>query len=364
MDMQKIILGLCLLACLGCRETALERGQTLLKAKNYEKAQEAFTILIQSDTTHWNAYYGRAVCQTELNRYQEALADYEKAYAMHPSAETCAGLGKGYWNEQNLEKAKAYLNRAIGMDAAYADAYMNLGIIYVKEESFQDALPYLLKAKGLFAQLPDELSLALMIAFFETGNDKACLEQIGLVKQAGDVDAEVYTYAGRAYTRQKRYKEAMKEYQAVLKADSTDVFALALVADVYARKEQYDTEIKERTRVIRQVEASGAEAELIGISYFYRGMAKDNAGDFRGALRDLDHSIALSDGRAWAYFCRSVAKIHLRDFSGALRDYQQAVLLKPDVDFDGYLTEDPKEFPAFLVYCRQRGVHISTDKTS
>lgn len=362
--MQKIIWGLCLLACLGCRESTLEWGQNLLAAENYEKAQEAFTLSIQQDTTHWEAYYGRARCETELNLGPEALADYEKAYAMHPSAETCAGLGKGYWDEQDIEKAKAYLNRAIGMDPVHADAYMNLGLIYVKEDAFQDALPYLLKAKGLFKQAPDELSMGLMIAYFETKNDAACLEIIRSFKSADTVSAEVFEYHGRLFQRKKQYQQALKEYQAALNLDSTNVYAKVLVADVYAQQELYEAEIKERTRIIRQVEEEKAESSLIGLSYYFRGMAKDNVGDYRGALRDLDYSISLSDGRAWAYFCRTVAKIHLNDFSGALRDYQQAVRLEPDVAFDEYLTEDPSSYARFISYATKRGVRFSPTKST
>jgi tetratricopeptide (TPR) repeat protein len=362
--MQKIIWGLCLLACMGCRESTLEWGQNLLAAENYEKAQEAFSLSIQEDTTHWEAYYGRATCETELNLWPEALADFEKAYAMHPSAETCAGLGKGYWNQEDIEKAKAYLNRAIGMDPALADSYMNLGLIYVKEEAYPDALPYLLKAKGLYKQAPDELSMGLMITYFETKNDAACLEIIRSFKSADTVSSAVYEYHGRLLQRKKQYKQALKEYQAALNLDSTNVYAKVLVADVYAQQENYEAEIKERTRIIKQVEEEKAEAELIGLSYYFRGMAKDNAGDYRGALRDLDYSIALSDGRAWAYFCRTVAKIHLKDFSGALRDYQQAVRLEPDVAFDDYLTEDLSSYATFIAYAGRHGLRFSTTKST
>ncbi len=362
--MLKIIWVLCLLACLGCRESTLEWGQNLLAAKNYEKGRDAFTLSIQEDTTHWEAYFGRAQCETALDLSAEALADYAKAYRMHPTAETCAGLGKGYWDEHDTEKAKIYLNRAIGMDANCSEAYMNLGIIYVKEEAFQEALPYLLKAKGLYQQSPDELSLALMIAYFETKNDPACLEIIRSFKSSDTVTSAAYEYHGRLLQRNKQYQQALKQYKAALDMDSTNVYARVLLADVYAQQEQYTAEIEQRTRIIQQVEEQQADAEMIGLSYYLRGMAKDNAGDYRGALRDLDYSLSISDGRAWAYFCRTMVKIHLRDFSGALRDYQQAVRLKPDVAFDDYLTEDPSRYAGFITYATKRGVRFSPTKST
>ncbi len=362
--MQKIIWLLCLLACLGCRESTLEWGQNLLAAKNYEKGRDAFTLSIQEDTTHWEAYYGRAQCETALDLSAEALADYEKAYRMHPTAETCAGLGKGYWDEHDTEKAKIYLNRAIGMDANCAEAYMNLGIIYVKEEVYQEALPYLLKAKGLYQQSPDELSLALMIAYFETKNDPACLEIIRSFKSSDTVTSAAYEYHGRIYLRKKQYQLALKEFNAALDIDSLHGVSRLCRADTYAALKQYDLEIVDRTYIIREMEAIDNNAYLIAQSYYYRGIAKGNAGDKRGALQDFTKSLATGGEEAGSYFSRAIAKIHLHDLPGALRDYQQAVHLKLDVAFDDYLTEDPSRYAGFITYAKKRGVRFSPTKST
>lgn len=356
--MQKIIWGLCLLACMACRETALERGQTLLKAKNYEKALDALTVSIQSDTTQWEAYYDRALCETELDFDQDALADYEKAYAMHPSAKTCTGLGKGYWEEGDQEKAKAYLNQAIELDPAYADAYLNLGLFYAKEEAFGTALPYLLKAKGLLKQAPDELSLALMIVYFETGDDADCLEIIRTMKTADTLTSEVYEYHGRLLQRKAQYQPAVKEFDAALDIDSTQGIARMCRADSYAALKEFDLEIIDRTYIIREMEAMSDNAFLIGQSYYYRGIAQGNAGHNRAALQDFNKSLALGGELAGTYFNRAIAKIHLRDLSGALRDYQKAVRLENNVAFDNFLREDPKVFSGFLAYAEKRGVKI------
>lgn len=357
--MQKIVWVIGLLACMGCRPSTLEWGKELLAEKKYEKAKEALSLWIQRDTTRWDAYYARAECNAALSLENDALHDYEKAFAMHPSVKTCVGVGKGYLENEDYEKAKAFFNRAIGMDRSDARGYFGLGDCYLREESYDEALSYLDQTQARWKKkVPEEFTIALMQVYFEKKQDAACLEQIRILKLAKVPPAEVYEYAGRVYARQKRYAQAMKEYQAALKRDAMNVVAKVLVADVYAQQENYAAEIEQRTRIIQQVEEQKADADMIGLSYYLRGMAKDNAGDFRGALRDLDHSIALSDGRAWAYFCRTVAKIHLRDFSGALRDYQEAVRLRPDVAFDDHLTEDPTSYATFIAYAGKHGERI------
>ncbi|MBP6055767.1 MAG: tetratricopeptide repeat protein [Cytophagaceae bacterium] len=357
--MQKIIWVIGLLACMGCRPSTLEWGKELLAEKKYEKAKEALSLWIQCDTTRWDAYYARAECNAALSLENDALHDYEKAFAMHPAVKTCVGVGKGYLENEDYEKAKAYFNRAIGMDRSDARGYFGLGDCYQREEMYDEALSYLHQAQARWKKnVPEEFTLALMQVYFEKKQDAACLEQIRILKLAKSPRSEAYEYAGRVYARQKRYPQALKEYQAVLDRDSTDIVARVLVADVFAQQEQFAAEIKVRTRIITQVEGQKADADMIGLSYYLRGMAKDNAGDFRGALRDLDYSISISDGRAWAYFCRTVAKIHLRDFSGALRDYQEAVRLRPDVAFDDHLSEDPTSYATFIAYAGMHGERI------
>jgi tetratricopeptide (TPR) repeat protein len=363
--MRKIIWVLSLWALMACRPSTLEWGKELLAQKKYEKAKEALSLWIQRDTTRWDAYYNRAECNLALSLEYDALHDFQKAYAMHPTVRTCVGVGKGYLENEDYEKAKAYFNRAIGMDRSDARGYFGLGDCYLREELYDEALSYFVQAKGRWKKkVPDEFSIALMKVYFEKKKDAACLEQIRLMRRSHVQHAELYEYAGRVYARQKRYAQAMKEYEAALKKDSLNIVAKVLVADVYAQQEQYDAEIKQRTRIIAQVEQQKADAELIGLSYYLRGLAKDNAGDYRGALGDLDHSISISDGRAWAYFCRTVAKIHLNDFSGALRDYHQAVRLEPDVAFDDYLTVDPSRYAGFISYATKRGVRFSPTKSS
>lgn len=360
--MRNICWVLCLWLCMGCRESTLERGQRFLAAQNYEKAQEALTLSIQEDETHWEAYYGRAQCETALLLATEALADYEKAYLMHPSVETCTGLGKGYADEREWEKAKDYLNRAIEMDADYADAQMNLGLIYVKEEAFAKALPYLLKAKAQFKQMPDELSMALMLVYFETGNDPACLEIIRKFKSSDTVSVAPYEYHGQIFLRKNQYAQALKQFNAALAIDSTARMARRCRADTYAGLKQYDLEVRDRSHLIHEMEAWKGNTYLIGQTYFYRGIAKANAGDNRGALQDFNTCMAMSGEQAGTYFSRAITKIYLHDFSGALRDYQKATRLAPDVAFEDSLTVDPTAFPEFLRYCSRRGVHLAQVK--
>ena len=360
--MQKIIWVLCLFACMGCRPSTLEWGQSLMEEQNYEKAKEALTLWIQSDTTRWEAYYDRARCEIELQEWPEALADYKIAYTKHPSAETCAGLGNGYVWTDNLDMAKAYLNRAIGMDSSHAAAYLHLGEISLKEQAFEEALAYLLKAQNLSKQPTEAVQLGLMVAYFELENDLECEEIIHQLKSVKPLKTRVYEYSGRLLLRQKAFKPALNEFNMALQLDSNNFIARLYRAETYKGTERYTEEIVDRTKIIAQMqEMDPTNTEyLIGQSYFFRGTAYSNAGNYPAALADYAQSLKIAGEKPGTYLNRAVTKICQRNLSGALADYRKALSLEPSVKelFLEYVEGDSLRFQPFLAYAKKRGVQI------
>jgi tetratricopeptide (TPR) repeat protein len=337
-----------------------------MEEKNYEKAKEALTLWIQSDTTRWEAYFDRARCETELQEWPEALADYEIAFAKHPTAETCAGLGKGYAGTDLSDKAKAYLNRAIGMDSSFAAAYLHLGEIYLTEEDYEEALAYLLKAQSLSKQPTEAVQLALMETYFELENDLECEEIIRQLKSGKPLKTRVYEFSGRLLLRQKAYQAALKEFNTALHLDSSNFIARLYRAETYKGMERYAEEIVDRTKIIAQMqEMDSTNTEyLIGQSYFFRGTAYSNAGNYPAALADYAQSLKIAGDKPGTYLNRAVTKIRQQNLSGALADYRKALALEPSIKdlFTEYVAGDSLRFQPFLAYCQKQGIFIQTPK--
>jgi peroxiredoxin len=80
---------------------------------------------------------------------EETAAPKKKGYQPNPLAMRHAGMGKRFIDEGLPEKGIVELNKAVALDAGYADAHLFLGLARVKERKFEEAEPHLQKAREL-----------------------------------------------------------------------------------------------------------------------------------------------------------------------------------------------------------------------
>ena len=88
--MRKMLLGIMLLACfciLGCNsgaKKAYEEGNKLLHSGNHEQAILAFSSAIQTNPKYADAYIARATAYTGLEKYANALEDFDQVISQDP----------------------------------------------------------------------------------------------------------------------------------------------------------------------------------------------------------------------------------------------------------------------------------------
>lgn len=75
-----------------------EGVKLMLNYSKFEEAEEALDKAVKYDKSNYEAYYYRGCVKVNTRQYQEAIADFEKAIALKPD---------------------------------YADAYFNIGRIYI-----------------------------------------------------------------------------------------------------------------------------------------------------------------------------------------------------------------------------------------
>jgi len=98
-----IFVALCTLFLTGCENPAKSRlytekgSEQLLRYCDYKGAEETLTEAIKYDKGNFEAYYYRGCARTNAMKFDDAIADFEKAIELKPD---------------------------------YADAYFNLGLTY------------------------------------------------------------------------------------------------------------------------------------------------------------------------------------------------------------------------------------------
>ena len=106
------IFVLLLFALVGCENPAKSRLYTeegsklLLRYSKFEEAEETLTKAIKYDKNNFEAYYYRGCAKVNEKRYQDAIADFEKAVKIKPDyADAYFNMGRSYYLLNNEEKA-------------------------------------------------------------------------------------------------------------------------------------------------------------------------------------------------------------------------------------------------------------------
>ena len=106
------IFALLLFALVGCENPAKSRLYTeegsklLLRYSKFEEAEETLTKAIKYDKNNFEAYYYRGCAKVNEKRYQDAIADFEKAVKIKPDyADAYFNMGRSYYLLNNEEKA-------------------------------------------------------------------------------------------------------------------------------------------------------------------------------------------------------------------------------------------------------------------
>ena len=121
-EMKKLALiftAVCMLFLTSCENPAKSRLYTeegskqLLRYSDYKKAEETLSDAIKYDKNNYEAYYYRGCARVNAMKYDEAIADFEKAVELKPDyADAYFNMGKTYFLVHDEDKACEYYKLA------------------------------------------------------------------------------------------------------------------------------------------------------------------------------------------------------------------------------------------------------------
>jgi tetratricopeptide (TPR) repeat protein len=102
--------------------------QALIEAQQYIQAEQALSKLI-AQNPNTQLFYLRAKCYYRLERFEDAIADYDRLLSQQPSADGFyeRGLAK-YMAGRSIESLEDF-DRAVELDPDYAFRYASRGFI-------------------------------------------------------------------------------------------------------------------------------------------------------------------------------------------------------------------------------------------
>jgi tetratricopeptide (TPR) repeat protein len=90
-----------------------EGSKQLLRYSQFDEAEETLTEAIKYDKGNFEAYYYRGCARINARKYNEAIADLEKAVELKPDyADAYFNLGRTYYMMHDEDKACEYYKLA------------------------------------------------------------------------------------------------------------------------------------------------------------------------------------------------------------------------------------------------------------
>ncbi len=288
-----------------------------------EKARrEALAVLAKLDPKDAGAWYGRGVAYGNLDEYDKAIADWNKALRLDPkSAPAHNNLGVALGRQKKLDEAIAEFRKALALDPEYALAHSNLGIVLREQGKLDEAIVECRKAIELdpnLAPAHDNLGGALR------GQGKLD-EAVAECRQAIELDptyAPAHYGLGAALAGQGKLEEAVAECRKALALDPKDAMAHCNLGGALCQQGKPDQAVAE----CRQAIALDPKCAL---AHNNLGAALADQGKRDEAIAEYRQAIALDPKYAPAHSNLGNVLQTKGELDEAVAEYRKAIALDP-----------------------------------
>jgi tetratricopeptide (TPR) repeat protein len=198
----------------------MNAGVELAQMKRFSEAAQSLEKAGAIDPTNHQAYYNLAIVQIELRSFSAAREALERAIVAKPDA---AGyqekLGTVLMELEDWKAAKTAFTKALELDPSLFKAHFKLGRCSEELEDPQNALyQYTDAIKTGPRFLPSYSALGRLYADLKYPDQAAQVltEALKVAMPGTEEEANVHHLLGTVYQQQRKFDEAIAEFQAAL----------------------------------------------------------------------------------------------------------------------------------------------------
>ena len=376
-------------------EVRLKLAKVYLQIEAYAEAVDAYRQIIAAATPSRGpgttttahdpdipaAYYGLGLAYTGLEKFEDAIAAYQRAIASAPDwAHTHAALGSAYASTHRYAEALDAYKVAVALDSddemihhqignvyskrgehaaavrhqlqalatapQFAAAHYQLGLLYAHEKRWTDAISAYRTAYQNDPALVQAL-YNLAQAYLRAGDVAAAREQMALFQerkaaltplhqlrgtlqrtQGAAERAQVLTNIGRFYLKGGHYEKAVSEYQKAIGMDPRLATAYNGIGVAYTMLEKYEAAVAAQQKAL-ELQPNFPKAHAgIGLAYFRQNKAEL-------ALKHYRQAVALDPQFLEAHQKIAIILLNEARYAEATDVYLTIVALNPD-DAEAY----------------------------
>ena len=232
------------------------------------------------------AYNNRGAAYNELQQFDKAIIDFDKAIEMNPhDASSFNNRGFAFSQIDKNEQALKDFDKALEFDPFYYEVYINRGNVLKSKGEIGSALEDYKKSLSLNSSQPKPYYNIGLVYAEKENLDSAIVYYGKAITKLPNYTA-AYLNRGIAYAGMKEYEKALENYNIVLQIDPRDEMA-----------------------------------------YSNRGIVYFDLGNFHQAVLDFTKAIGLNPRRAQSYYLRGKVHFITKNFNSALEDYNTTLML-------------------------------------
>lgn len=170
-----------------------------------------------------------------LGNPKAAEESFIQAKSIDPYSEEAYNfLGLLYIQEGFPKKAEDMLLKATAIEPMYGEALRNLGKLYLQQEEFKKAAGFLRKTLIVDRTQAYTWYLYGMALYFDSQVEEAIRAYEEAFSLESNLPTDAHYNLGVAYHETSRYLDAAREYEAVLKKDTTNINAMNNLGLIYS----------------------------------------------------------------------------------------------------------------------------------
>jgi len=268
---------------------ALDRAVSAYRGGQLAEAEEICRKIVATKRNFFDGLYVLAVVQAAAGKYEEAVANYNRALAVQPKhAEALSNRGNALKALQRFDEALASYDRALSARPDYATGHSNRGAVLSEMKRLPEAL---------------------------AAYDRA------LALQPNHVEA-LYN-RGHVLHGLKRYEEALAAYDRVLTLRPD-------LAAAHVNRGNSLNELKRPDEALASFERALTMQPNLTEAHANRGLALHALGRFDEAMASFDRALALWPDYPIAHYNRGSTLHALKRYEEAVASYDRAIAVKPD----------------------------------
>jgi cell division protease FtsH len=273
----------------------LEQAIALVNAGDAETAIPLLDRLLANDAACAKGWCARGTAMRMLERFEEALGDYERALAIDPNyARAIFNRGLTRLKLGDAERAHADFELAMSLDPEPALFY-HRGMVWLELRKHPEA-----------------------IADFT-----ACIERDA-------TQTATFFHRGCAHAEMENREAAIEDFRQAIELDPDNGAARVWLAAQLAHLGRHQ-------QAVAVLDAAIARAPNDGELFYRRGWVLYSSGDFEAAVRDVNRAISLGAQEAEHYYWRGRTWEKLHDFAAAIADQSEAIA-RSDDNFEALLS--------------------------